>query len=88
MLYIYKVRNIMEAPRPELSSHKGGKIKTYGLTFKLEAVRMAEDSGIRSTAERLGVDRKRIREWKKQKVGFQFANIYVAFFYTRINLWP
>ena len=48
-------------------SHKGEKIKSYTLNFKLEAVKFAELNGNRPAARKFNVDVRRIREWKNKK---------------------
>ena len=44
--------------------HKGFKIKSYTMAFKLQAIKKAEES---SNSHAAKVDRKRIREWRKKK---------------------
>ena len=48
-------------------SHKGEKIKSYTLNFKLEAVKFAELNGNRCAARKFNVDVRRIREWRNKK---------------------
>ena len=48
-------------------SHKGMKIKTYSMEFKLNAIKKAEDTSNRHAAEIFKVDPKRIREWRQKK---------------------
>ena len=48
-------------------SHKGKKISSYSLKFKLEAIAYAENNSINSSSKKFNVERKRIREWKSQK---------------------
>ena len=48
-------------------SHKGSKVKSYTMEFKLAAIQKAEQFSIRHAAEFFHVDRKRIRKWRKDK---------------------
>ncbi len=47
------------------------KYKSYDLQFKLKAIERAEEEGNHATARALGIDRKRLREWRMQKVELQ-----------------
>ena len=49
-------------------SLKGQKIRGYRLDFKLKVVEFAENNSINAAATKLGVDLKRIREWKSMKI--------------------
>ena len=51
----------------EAKSHKGGKIHSYTLEFKMNAIRYAEINGNASTGRKFSVDRKRIRDWRATK---------------------
>ena len=48
-------------------SHKGERIKSYTLKFKLEAVIYAELHSNRSAGRKFNVYVRRIREWRKKK---------------------
>jgi len=52
-------------------SHKGKKISSYTLKFKLEAIAYAELNSINSASKKFNVERKRIREWSKCKESLQ-----------------
>ena len=45
-------------------SHKGKRISSYKLKYKLEAIAYAENNSIDSASKKFNVERKRIREWK------------------------
>ena len=47
--------------------HKGKKVSSYTLKYKLEAIAYAENNNISSASKKFNVDRKRIREWKDKK---------------------
>ena len=50
-------------------SHKGIKLKSYSVSFKVEAVedlRTQREYNVSAIAKKYGVDRKCIREWDKQ----------------------
>ena len=49
------------------TSHKDEKIKSYSLKFKLEVVEAAKKTSIGAASRKFSIDRKRIREWLKQK---------------------
>ena len=51
----------------ESMSHKGQKVRSYALDFKLNAVEFAENNGINTPATKFGADRRRIRECKSMK---------------------
>lgn len=42
--------------------------KSYSVVFKLRIVSKTETSSIRAAAKEAGVDKKRVREWKKQEM--------------------
>ena len=48
-------------------SHKGKRISSYTLKYKLEAIAYAENNSINSASKKFNVERKRIREWKSKK---------------------
>ena len=52
-------------------SHKGKKVSSYTLKFKLEAIAFAELNSINSASKKFNVERKRIREWSKCKESLQ-----------------
>ena len=47
------------------TSHKGLKVKSYTMEFKLEAIKKAEESSNNHAAMFFKVDKKRIREWRQ-----------------------
>ena len=49
------------------TSHKNEEIKSYSLKFKLEVIENAEKISISHASRKFKIDRKRIREWMKQK---------------------
>ena len=50
-----------------IQSHKGERVKSYTLKFKLAAVMYAELHGNRSTGRKFNVDVQRIRKWRKKR---------------------
>ena len=50
------------------TSHKNEKVKSYSLGFKLAVVKYAKETSIAAASRKFDVDRKRIREWKKNEV--------------------
>ena len=48
-----------------MSSHNGGKLKSYSIEFKVEAVEWHRMNGenVTLTSKKFSVDRKRVREW-------------------------
>ena len=69
--YIFVVHTIavtkMEIDEPAKTSHKGEKIKSYTISFKLEVVEFAENRSITAAAQKYNVDRHSVRDWKKKK---------------------
>ena len=49
--------------------------RAYNISFKLKAITLAGNSGNRPAASQLGVDEKRIREWKQQFDQGKFQNL-------------
>ena len=49
------------------SSHAGKHLRSSTVQFKLDAIKCAEVSSNHAAERKFGVDRKRIREWRKQK---------------------
>ena len=49
------------------SSHKGKRVRSFSVSFKLTVIAEAEVSGNRSTAKEFDVDERRIREWRVNK---------------------
>lgn len=49
------------------SSHKGKKIKSYTVGFKLKVVQYAKDTNNHKAARTFDVDRKRVIEWRKKE---------------------
>lgn len=55
--------------RPTRSvSHKGEKVCSYTVDFKLEVVNYAEQSSIHAAGRKYNVSRSSVRDWKKKKV--------------------
>ena len=50
------------------TSHKGEKIWSYSVEFKLEAVKLAQDNSIHTEARKFKVNRHNICDWKNKKV--------------------
>ena len=48
-------------------SHKGRKVRSFSMAFKLEAIQYAERVSNRAASTKYKVDVKRIREWRKDK---------------------
>ena len=51
----------------QVTSHKGQKIKSYSLQFKLSGISFATAHGNHAAEKKFNVDRKRIREWREKK---------------------
>ncbi|XP_072048128.1 uncharacterized protein [Amphiura filiformis] len=49
------------------SSHKGQRLKSYTIEFKLQAVDYAKDHSVAATAKAFGVDNKQVRYWRQQE---------------------
>ena len=47
------------------SSHKGKKIQSYSLAFKLKVIEFAKKENNMQASKVFGVDRKRVIEWRK-----------------------
>ena len=56
-----------ETNMEDLSSHKGKKLKSYNIQFKLDAIKFAEENSNYSASRKSGVVVKRIREWRGNK---------------------
>ena len=56
-----------ETNMEDLSSHKGKKLKSYNIQFKLDAIKFAEENSNHSASRKFGVAVKRIREWRGNK---------------------
>lgn len=56
-----------EVSHKDSMSHKGQKVRSYTLNFKLKAVEYAEINTIKAAANKFNIDRKRIREWVSTK---------------------
>ena len=65
------VINMGSYPEVESHSHKGCKLKSYNIEYKLHAVLYGEEHGNPATAREFGIAEKRIREWRKQKEQLQ-----------------
>lgn len=57
-----------------LISHKGKKLRKYFIEEKLSAIEYAKKHGNRSAARSLGIDEKRIREWRLTEEKFKVCN--------------
>ena len=53
-----------ETNMEDLLSHKGKKLKSYNIQFKLDAIKFAEENSNHSASRKFGVVVKRIREWR------------------------
>ena len=69
--YIFVVHAIavtnIEIDEPAKTCHKGEKIRSYTISFKLEVVEFAENRSITAAAQKYNVDRRSVRDWKKKK---------------------
>ena len=69
--YIFVVHTIavtkMEIDEPAKTSHKGQKIRSYAISFKLEVVEFAENRSITAAAQKYNVGRHSVLDWKKKK---------------------
>ena len=65
------------ADEEKSTSHKGGKIHSYTVSFKITAIQYAELHGNRAAERKFNVDRKRIREWraKRDEIGNMSAKV-------------
>ena len=57
----------MEVDEPATTSHKGEKVRSYTISFKLQVIEYAENHSIAAAAQKYKVDRHSIRDWKKKK---------------------
>ena len=58
---------IEEQIKVDAQSHKGMKLKSYSIEFKLEVVAFAEEKSLHAAERLYKVDRKSIRSWKNNK---------------------
>ena len=56
-----------ETNMEDLSSHKGKKLKSYNIQFKLDAITFAEENSNHSASRKFGVAVKRTRKWRGNK---------------------
>ena len=49
------------------SSHKGEKVRSYSIDFKLEVIRYAETNSNHAAAKKYKIDRNSIRHWRKKR---------------------
>jgi hypothetical protein len=56
------------------SSHKGKRIRSFSVSFKLTVIAEAEASSNRSAAKKFDVDERRIREWRTNKASLVSLN--------------
>ena len=61
-----------------VSSHKGKRVRSFTITFKLRVIAEAEVSGNRSAARKFDVDERRIREWRAKKASLLTLNASTA----------
>ena len=54
----------MEVDEPATTSHKGEKVRSYTISFKLQVIEYAENHSIAAAAQKYKVDRHSIRDWK------------------------
>ena len=57
------------------TSHKGEKLKSFTLEFKLAAINYAERHSNRAATRKYNVDEKRISEWKKKHAELSHARL-------------
>ena len=57
----------MEVDEPATTSHKGEKVRSYTISFKLQVTEYAENHSIAAAAQKYKVDRHSIRDWKKKR---------------------
>ena len=57
------------------SSHKGKKVRSFTVSFKLRAIAHAEVHGNRSAARKYDVDESRVREWRAKKESILSLNL-------------
>jgi hypothetical protein len=57
----------MEKRDGESTSHKGKRLHSYDLAFKLKVITYAKDHGNSKAAKYFNVDRKRVREWRQNE---------------------
>ena len=68
----------MELEEPATTSHKGEKISSYTIKFKLEVVEFAENKSIGTAAVKYKIDRHSIRDWKKKRMTYRGGSRMVA----------
>ena len=61
----------MEIDEPAKTSHKGEKIRSYTVSFKLEVVEFAENCSITAVALKYKVDRHSVCDWKKKRMSYK-----------------
>ena len=61
-----------------VSSHKGKRVRSFTITFKLRVIAEAEVSGNRSAARKFDVDESHIQEWRAKKASFLMLNASTA----------
>ena len=57
------------------SSHKGKKVRSFTVSFKLRAIVHAEVHGNRSVARKYDVDERRVRGWRAEKESISSLNL-------------
>ena len=53
------------------TSHKGQKVKSYTITFKLQVIEYAEINSISAATQKYNIDRHSIPDWKSKKQQLQ-----------------
>ena len=73
--YIFVVHTIavtkMEINEPVKTSHKGEKIRSYTINFKLEVAEFAENCSITATTQKFNVDCHSVCDWKKKRMSYK-----------------
>ena len=57
----------MEVDEPATTPHKGEKVRSYKISFKLQVIEYAENHSIPAAAQKYKADHHSIRDWKKKK---------------------
>ena len=57
------------------ASHKGKKVRSFAVSFKLRAIAHAEVHGNRSATRKYDVDERHVREWRAKKKFISSLNL-------------
>ena len=58
---------MMEECELTSSSHKGEKVRSYSIDFKLEVIRYAETNSNHAASKKYIIDRNSIRDWRRKR---------------------